>query len=160
MAEIGKHWAGNACGTNTGNLFVEIESKAGQLVGSLRFMDNNFGLTVYDLAGTFDGSNLKFEGVPRPNQSALVLGKLKADAKLMPDGSLRGQWNTEIGTAGTFTLFPHDLPAETQTQSTQGPEQLYTQRLNVDAVRLYADDVRALVQTVSKDFISAPVVVT
>jgi hypothetical protein len=160
MADIGKYWAGNAYGTNTGNLFAEIESKAGQLVGTLRFMDSNFGLTLYDVTGSFDGSELKLEGTPRPNQPALVLGKLHATAMLTPNGSLRGHWNTEIGTAGTFTLFPHDLPVEPQAPTGQGPEQLYTQRLNVDAVRLYADDVRALVQTIAKDFISAPVVVT
>jgi hypothetical protein len=50
MSAIGKLWAGQVFGTNTGNLFVEFVSDVGdQLKGVLRFMDQRFGLVLYDI---------------------------------------------------------------------------------------------------------------
>ena len=43
MATIGRLWAGRVFGTNTGNLFVELETTADELRGTLRFMDNLLG---------------------------------------------------------------------------------------------------------------------
>lgn len=163
MAELGKLWAGRVFGTNTGNLFVELASTTvGELAGVLRFMDAAFGLVVYEVKGTFDGSNLALEGEPKQSAPGLETGRIEAHAVLTTSGTLRGTWKSSLGTAGTFELFPHDLPPADQTKQLGSPvpEQLHTARLTVGAIRLYADDVRDLAQVQRKDFSVGRLIVT
>ncbi|MFA6180322.1 MAG: hypothetical protein WC696_11985 [Candidatus Methylopumilus sp.] len=51
--DIGKLWAGRVFGTNTGNLFIEFTELEPSIKGVLRFMDNNFGLTVYEITANY-----------------------------------------------------------------------------------------------------------
>ena len=53
MTEINRLWAGRVFGTNTGNLFIEFTETDPNIVGILRFMGNSFGLTVYEISGTY-----------------------------------------------------------------------------------------------------------
>ena len=162
LAQIGKLWAGCVYGTNTGTLFVELEPTTAGVTGSLRFMDTVFGLVIYEVKGTFDDGALKLEGDPKQASPNLESGRITANAILTPQGNLRGQWHTSLGTAGTFVLFPHDLPPVDQAKQigVPIPEQLHTARQSVGAVRLYTDDVRELVQLLKKDFAVGRVVVT
>ena len=162
LAQIGKLWAGRVYGTNTGSLYVELEPTADGITGSLRLMDTAYGLVIYNVKGTFDGVTLELEGDPKQAPPGIETGRIMAKAILNPQGNLLGQWHSSLGTAGTFELFPHD-----QTPADQGknvglpiPEQLHTARQSIGAVRLYRDDVRALVQTIRKDFSVGRLVVT
>ena len=162
MEKIGKLWAGRVFGTNTGNLHVDIEPTPDGLSGTLRFMDSAFGLVVYEIKGTFEEGTLIFEGEPKQAASGIETGQLKAEAELTPQGSLHGRWESSLGTAGTFELFPHDLPPADQTKYIGSviPEQLHTQRLTVGAIRLYAEDIREVVQMLRQDFLFGRLIVT
>src|SRR3546814_10007203 len=66
---------------------------------------------------------------------------------------------TTIGTGGTFKLWPHmtEVPAAS---GALVPEQLNTTTRSVGTVRLYAEDVRNLVNEISRDFTQNRVVIT
>lgn len=162
MAELGRLWAGRVFGTNTGNLFVELTPTADGLTGVLRFMDAAFGLVVYEVKGSFDGTTVTLHGEPKQASPGIETGQIEAQAVLTPLGHLRGRWTSSLGTGGTFELFPHDLPPADQTKQSDSrvPEQLHTARLTVGAVRLYADDVRDLALVQRKDFSVGRLIVT
>lgn len=162
MVNIGRLWAGRVFGTNTGNLFLDLDTTADELRGTLRFMDSAFGLVIYQVKGTFDGSTLELEGEPKQALPEVETGTISTKATLTPQGNLRGQWTSSLGTAGTFELFPHDsLPADqSKTAKSPIPEQLHTTSLSVNAIRLYAEDVRELSKVIRKDFVVGPLVVT
>lgn len=162
MTELGRLWAGRVFGTNTGNLFVELTPTADGVTGVLRFMDAVFGLVVYEVKGSFDGRTLTLRGDPKHAAPGIQTGQIVAQAVLTPSGQLRGTWNSSLGTAGTFELFPHDLPPADQTKQTDNPipQQLHTVRLTVGAVRLYADDVRDLARVQRRDFSVGRLIVT
>src|SRR3546814_11732109 len=66
---------------------------------------------------------------------------------------------TKSGTEGTFKLWPHmtEVPAAS---GALVPEQLNTTTRSVGTVRLYAEDVRNLVNEISRDFTQNRVVIT
>jgi hypothetical protein len=107
---LGQLWAGRAFGTNTGNLFVKLEGEDAALVGTLRLNELGVGLVVYKIAGSFDGARLTLTGEPQTQVAGMSFGRLTASATLDPRGNLSGDWETSIGSAGTFILFPHDRP--------------------------------------------------
>jgi len=162
LAQIGKLWAGRVYGTNTGTLFVELEPAAAGITGTLRFMDTVFGLVIYEIKGTFDGGTLELEGDSEQAVPGVETGRITAKAILTPQGNLRGQWQSSLGTAGTFELFPHDLPPADQGKQVGVPipEQLHTARQSVGAVRLYTEDVHELSEVIRKDFAVGRLVVT
>ena len=104
-----KLWAGKAYGTNTGNLFVKLEGEDKALKGTLHHNDPDVGLSIYDVAGSFDGNTLSLVGKPQKPAEGMPT-KVKAIAHLLSNGTMEGQWGTDIGSAGTFQLFPHERP--------------------------------------------------
>jgi hypothetical protein len=161
MATLGRLWAGRIYGTNTGNLFVELDTSRDGLTGTLRLMDPVFGLTVYRVNGSFDGM-LRLRGDIVQAPAGTDAGAIEATAILTPEGSLRGEWRSSIGTAGTFEAYPHDIPPPDQraTGAAQVPEQLYTSNIPLGAIRLYAKDVVELTNLLQKDFVVGRPVVT
>ena len=162
MAEIGKLWAGRVFGTNTGNVFVEINPSNGGVIGTIRFSDSVFGLVIYEFKGSFDGSTLELEGDSKQTEPGVETGQLTAKAVLTSQGRFHGQWWTSLGTAGTLELFPHDaLPADqSKLTDVQIPEQLRTVRQSFGAVRLYWEDIQELVKVVKQDFVVGRVIVS
>lgn len=108
MANIGKLWAGAVYGTNTGNLFIEFDESGSNIVGILRFMDTLYGLSIFSIQGTFDEETLRIIG--NPTKGAEDVTSLTVEAKLTPEGHLRGTWKTVLGTGGTSVAYPHDIP--------------------------------------------------
>jgi len=162
VANIGKLWAGRVYGTNTGNLFIEFDKSGPDVAGTLRFMDCAFGLAIYSIQGTFDEETLLITGKPTKGAEGVELGDLKAEAKLTPEGNLRGTWTTTLGTGGTLDAFSHDLAARAP-QARAGaavPEQLYTRNISLGAVRLFSEDVTQLLQHIQQDFVSGRLIVT
>ncbi|MBT3361450.1 MAG: hypothetical protein HN403_17645 [Rhodospirillales bacterium] len=162
MADIGSLWAGRVYGTNTGNLFVKLVPSEDGVTGTLRFMDSIFGIVVYELTGNFVDGKLSLMGEPTQAAPGVEVGKITVDATLQQQGGLHGEWNTELGTAGTFELFPHDLrrPNQVDQAGSPVPEQFHTSRLTVGAVRLYLEDVRGVSNAIRKDFSVGRVIVT
>jgi hypothetical protein len=148
MTQLGKLWAGRVYGTNTGNIFVEFDEVEPQIVGRLRFLDSVAGIAVYSIRGSFT-DRLLLTGEWVQGGDPENHGTLSIDARLTSDGHLRGTWKSTIGTGGTFEVLPHDLAiAPDQSKLDQsGPEQLYTRRLTLGAIKLYANDVLASMVT-------------
>jgi hypothetical protein len=161
MPTLGRLWAGRIYGTNTGNLFIELDTSSERIAGTLRLMDTLFGLTVYRVSGSFDGT-LCLRGDPTQARAGFDTGSIEATAVLTPDGHLRGEWRSSIGTAGTFEAYPHDLPPSDQRAAgaVQVPEQIYASTLTLGAVRLYAKDLWELAQFIKRDFVVGRMVVT
>jgi len=161
MPTLGRLWAGRIFGTNTGNLFVELDTSGDQIAGTLRVMDTLFGLTVYRISGSFDGT-LRLRGESTQTPAGVNAGSIEATAVLTPEGNLRGEWRSSIETAGTFEAYPHDIPPPDQRAAgtAQVPEQIFTSTITVGAVRLYAKDLWELAQFIKKDFVVGRLVVT
>lgn len=162
MGALGRLWAGRIYGTNTGNLFFELNTSGGEVSGTARLMDTLFGLTVYRVTGSFD-EILCLHGEPTQSEPSVKTGSIDVTAVLTPDGHLRGEWRSSIGTAGTFEAYPHDVPAPNQRAEsgmTQVPEQIYTSTINLGALRLYAKDVWELAKFIQKDFVVGRMLVT
>ena len=154
MAALGKLWAGKVYGTNTGNLFIEFKRvEPPHVSGTLRFMDTAFGLAVYSIEGTLDDA-LKITGKPTQGAQGTQLGDLTVEAKLTPEGNLRGTWTSSLGTGGTFEAFPHSHEAPVV------PEQLYTKNIALGSIRLFAEDVKQLLTDIRQDFLTGRPVVT
>ncbi len=161
MATLGRLWAGRVYGTNTGNLFAEFDSDAGGVRGTIRLADAQFGLTIFNVTGSFDGT-LRLRGEPTQVPSGVAAGTIEVTATLTPEGHLRGQWKSSIGTAGTFEAYPHDIPPPDQraTGAAAIPEQFFTSNISLGAIRLYAKDLWDLVQFIRKDYVVGRPVVT
>jgi hypothetical protein len=159
VSQIGKLWAGKLFGTNTGNVSAELTSEGNNVVGTVRFLDDKFGPVVYEVKGAFDGSVLEFSGDAVQAPSEIQTGTITVKGALTPQGDLRGQWSSTLGTGGTFHLFPHDvLTATPQTGSL--PEQLHTATRPLGAIRLVASDLEELIGFLRRDFNQGRVVVT
>ncbi len=160
--DIIPQWAGRVFGTNTGNLYLEFESTTpDQLTGTLRFMDNAYGLVVYEINGTFSDT-LKLQGTAVQSPEGIATGDLEVEARLTSEGHLQGSWKTALGTAGAFVAFPHNaVPQQPKAgEDPMVPEQLYTKNINIGAVRLFRRDVQTLINSVKQDFVTGKVVVT
>jgi len=160
MSRIGRLWAGKIYGTNTGNVFAELTSADDGVHGEIRVMDDRFGPVVYRMAGTFDGTSLTLSGDAIHVSEGGETGTLTASAELSPEGHLRGQWSSTLGTGGTLHLFPHDRPTQGQAAPGSLPEQLHTATRPLGALRLYKDDVRGLIELLGRDFAVGRIVVT
>jgi hypothetical protein len=127
----------------------------------VRLMDAQFGLTVFSASGSFDGA-LRLRCEPTQVQPGVTAGTLEVTATLTPQGHLRGQWSSSLGTAGTFEAYPHDIPPPDQraTGTAAIPEQFFTSNIVLGAIRLFAKDLWDLVQLIRKDFVVGRPVVT
>src|SRR5215203_5030314 len=114
MSNIGRLWAGYIYGTNTGNVFAELEQAENRVAGLLRVMDREFGIAVYRVQGAFEKGKLELDGVPEGTIEGIESGNIRVAGTLTPEGQIRGQWNSTLGTGGTFLLFPHDQQISTE----------------------------------------------
>lgn len=161
MATLGKLWAGRIWGTNTANVFAKFDVTDSAISGTIRLNDPVFGVSVYSVTGTFDGSTLDASGTSTQSPEGVSFGTVTLKGALTPQGNLRGEWESDTGTGGTFELFPHDTqPANQVTPSTTLPEQLHTRTIDLGTVRLYKGEVQELIEFLRKDFNVARPVVT
>ncbi|SPU45931.1 hypothetical protein [Brevundimonas diminuta] len=158
MAELIKRWAGHLYGTNTGNLFVELEGSSNDVHGTVRLMDAVFGLSIFTAVGTFIDGSLTLRCAVEQAPEGLEFGEITVEATLSPDGTLRGDWRSTLGTAGTLALFPHGETAPAQTGPR--PERLHIALREFGALSMTPDDVRSLIQVLGNETGSQPVVVT
>ena len=156
---IAKRWAGNAYGTSAGNLYVQFKGDDEALTGTLRLNDSTFGLTVYSIQAKFDGGRLTLTGEPETEASGVVYGKLSATATLGAKGELFGDWQTDIGSAGTLILFPHTRPEGMESQEVSAP-QLHTARHDFGAIEIDREQIIAIADDLQSDFSNGTVVVT
>lgn len=157
---LGRLWAGRAYGTNTGNLFVKLDSDDGALNGTLHLNEPGVGVVVYAIQGSFDGNQLTLAGEPQTQIEGFAFGQLTATATLGAKGALTGSWATTTGSAGTFVLFPHDQPRAFEGDPSKLPDQLHTVRHHFQAIEVDRQQITAIADEIQRDFKNAQVVVT
>lgn len=131
---ITKRWAGKAWGTNMGDLFLRLEGEDAALTGTLRMNEQGVGIAVYAVQGSFDAPTLTLTGEVQEEVEGVEFGQLTAVGTLNAQGEFRGDWETTIGSAGTFALFPH-VGAE-QTNELQRAEQFHIARYDFGAIEI------------------------
>ena len=161
MATIGKIWAGNIYGTNTGNFFLKFDAVEPNFKGTLRHLDPAYGVAVYSVEGTF-AETLQLTGKVEQAQEGATYGSISISGHLTSEGSLRGEWTSSIGTGGTFIAHPHDQEKLTAQPSEKIniPEQIYTHVIQLGSVSLYKADVLALISELKKEFQGARLIAT
>ncbi|MGU1878419.1 hypothetical protein ACSEUI_18130 [Pseudomonas aeruginosa] len=151
VANLGRLWAGRAFGTNTGNLAITFEKDGEELEGIVRFHDDQYGLVTYEVHGTYT-DEVVLTGNAIKKTEGVEYGELAVKAALTPEGSLKGEWSTSIGSGGPFVAHPHGVGAANTEKTDLGIEQFYTQAYTLGALRLAKDDVISLMEAVKKDF--------
>lgn len=161
MPSLSNKWAGQLYGTNTGNLFLELTQDGKSVQGVVRFLDNLYGLALYEFTGTFDGT-LKLDCKPLESSTAEGLGSVTVEAVLTSEGNLRGEWHSTVGAAGTFIAYPHGTSSTSQdsTKSENIPEQIYNKNIQIGSVRLFSDDVKRIITFVEQDYSASRAIVT
>ncbi len=160
---ITKQWAGHIYGTNTGDIYLEFDDPVddAKLSGSLSIMDRHFGLGRYRVTGNFT-EGLTLTGTSETQRQGVEAGDISIEGKLVEDGNLRGNWRSTLGTAGTFVAFPHALKGKERAHAAgiDVPEQFFTSRVTLGALRLYADGIREVAEAIGREFSSGKIVVT
>ncbi|MDZ7894788.1 MAG: hypothetical protein U5M50_07520 [Sphingobium sp.] len=160
MANISKNWNGHIYGTNMGNVAVSLEGEDSALHGLIRLSDNQNGVIVYEVAGSFESGSLNLTGEPQGDvPKEIVVGKLTVTGSLTPEGRIDGEWSTTIGTGGTYQLWPHQYQVRSIIPGAI-PEQMNTSTKSLGAIRLYANNVRSIIDQLTKDFSQKRAVVT
>lgn len=161
MSAIGRIWAGNVYGTNTGNFFLKFDAVEPNVKGTLRLLDPVYGVAIYVVEGTYS-ETLELTGKVEQHQEGTTHGTISISGRLTSEGSLRGEWTSSIGTGGTFIAHPHDQEklADQPTEKSSIPEQIYTHVIQLGSVSLYAADVLALVSELKKEFQGARLIAT
>lgn len=157
MTNLANRWAGRLYGTNTGNVFLDLAQDGKKVSGRLRIMDSIFGVSIYAYEGTIE-DELVLNCTPVEAAEGVALGNVSVKGHLTPEGSIRGEWESTIGTAGTFELHPHDLMVAATGDS--NPEQIHNKTIQLGSVRLFKNDVIQLVNFIKKDFSVGRVIVT
>lgn len=161
MANLANRWAGRLYGTNTGNVFLDLVQDDHKISGRLRVMDSIFGVSIYEYTGIFD-EELILNCTPSKSVDGVELGDVSVSGRLTPEGNIRGDWESTIGTAGTFEIYPHDITSADPGAGAREthPEQIYNKTIQLGSVRLFKDDVVQLVDFIKKDFTSGRAIVT
>lgn len=157
MENLANRWAGRLYGTNTGNIFLDLAQDGEKVFGRLRVMDSIFGVSLYEYTGTIN-EELVLNCVPAQAVEGTELGNVFVRGHLSPEGSIRGEWESTIGTAGTFEIHPHYI--NNAPPSDSNPEQIHNKTIPLGSVRLFKDDVIQLINFIKKDFSSGRVIVT
>ena len=162
MSDLAGQWVGTVYGTNTGNVFMDIEDADGSLTGTIHINEAGTGVIVYTFTGVSnDTVELQLTPNKAPDGVALAVGT--ATALVQPDGSLTGRWETDLGTAGTFQVYRHNALRRTESlqQSPPAvPEQAFFHTASIGAVRLYKPDLRKLLEAIARDFVQGKPTVT
>ena len=105
---LAEEWSGQISGTNEGNLFLQFSSQEfHRLQGVLRINDPVFGINVYDISGTFDGTTLSITGLATQSDANVQSGLITVEGLVQEDGAIVGSWTSTIGTSGRFSMAPN-----------------------------------------------------
>lgn len=158
MGDLGKFWSGNITGTNTGKVFVEIEEKDGKLSGIARLNDDQLGISVFSVNGSYSEGKVLLKGVPTATAEGTVSGEVDLEATLTPEGHLSGSWASSIGTGGAIYLIPeHTITNE---KSGLDDQEFFTKSLHLGLVRLNLNELRKLADVISQDFVTGSLFVS
>lgn len=152
-----KRWAGRTWGTNIGNLFVVLKGEDAALTGVLRINEQGVGIAVYNVEGSFEAPTLKLAGAPAAEVEGVELGHFTAVGTMNAKGEVHGDWETKIGTAGTFVLFPH--AGGEQPDDVRSAEQFHIARHNFGAIEIDREQITEIAESIRREFPSVVVTV-
>lgn len=152
-----KRWAGKAFGTNIGNVFLILDGEDIALTGTLRMNEPGVGIAIYSVKGTFEAPELKLTGQPQVELEGIEFGDLTVSGTMNAKGEINGDWETTIGSAGTFVLFPH--AAKEQADDAQKAEQFHVARHNFGAIEIDREQIVGIAENIRRDFPSVIVTV-
>lgn len=152
-----RRWAGRTWGTNIGNLFVVLDGDDAALTGVLRINEQGVGIAVYNVVGTFEAPTLKLTGTPAAEVEGVELGNFTGTGTMNAKGEIHGDWETTIGTAGTFILFPH--AGGEQPDDVQRAEQFHIARHNFGAIEIDREQITEVAESIRREFPSVVVTV-
>jgi len=124
-------------------------------------MDSVLGVSVYAYSGSI-GDEVFMECIPAEEIEGIEQGKVFVRGNFTSNGNLRGDWESTIGTGGTFEAFPHDVSKIEQDPSSikSVPEQVHNKRVVLGSVRLFNEDIHQLVDFMKKDFTEGKAIIT
>lgn len=152
-----KRWAGKAFGTNIGNIFVKLDGEDSALTGVLRMNEPGIGIAVYAVQGTFVAPTLTLSGQIQVPVEGVEFGQLIASGTMNAKGEIHGDWETTIGTGGTFVLYPHTGAEESG--DGQAVAQFHTARYNFGAIEIDRAQFTEIAESLRRDFPSVVVTV-
>ena len=108
ISQLAQEWTGTISGTNSGDFFLQLNcDEEGKVSGILRINDPIYGMNVYKVSGDFDGSSLNLRGIAVASDPNVQLGSISIHGLLQNDHSIVGNWESEILTAGKFSMTPN-----------------------------------------------------
>lgn len=148
-----KRWAGKVWGTNIGNVFVSLDGDDDGLTGVLRMNDVDVGVYTYKVEGTFNAPTLQLKGQPQTEIEGVDFGELSIAGAMNAKGELHGEWETAIGSGGTFALFPHSAPEDALVAG-EAPtaEQFHVARHNFGAIEIDREQIIDAAENIRHDF--------
>lgn len=152
-----KRWAGKAWGTNIGNVFVTLEGDDASLTGTLRMNEAAVGIAVYSVQGTYAAPVLTLAGQPQAEIEGVAFGQLAVNGTMNAKGEFHGDWQTTVGSAGTFVLFPHTGGEDAS--DVQRAEQFHIARHNFGAIEIDREQITEIAEDIRRDFPSVIVTV-
>lgn len=151
MGTLGKLWNGFLFGTNTGKASLTLDGEDTALTGIVRFNDDQLGVVVYSFEGIYQEGSLTLVGKPQlgDGEDPEAFGEVTIMGALTPEGRLDGEWQSTLGSGGTFQFYPHNMNVRAPIGSI--PEQSNIVQQSFGAVRLSVADIRRLIGEVAKD---------
>ena len=146
---ITRRWAGRVFGTNTGNVYLKLEGEDEALTGVLRLNEPGI-VAVYAVEGSFDPPTLSITGQPQTEIEGVEFGTFSAKGALDARGQIRGDWETSIGTGGTFYLFPHEH--DDVAQEVGEANQHHSARHNFGAIQIDRDGILKIARSLRSEF--------
>lgn len=119
FADVSGAWEGSVHGTNQGRVYLKISQRQEDLDLELRINDYNLGTYSLSGRGRIRGQAFTANLSPRNLPPHLRLGKVITTATLDGNGELKGEWESEAGTAGAFTATRVPLQVGSSNQMAQ-----------------------------------------
>lgn len=145
-----KRWAGKAYGTNIGNVFLNLDGEDQALTGTLRMNEPGVAIAVYAVQGSFEAPTLTLTGQSQSQVEGLEFGDLRATGIMNPKGEIHGDWESTIGTAGTFVLYPH--MGREQPEDGALTDQFHVARHNFGVIEIDRDQIIDVGENIRRDF--------
>lgn len=100
MNDVRGDWRGYITGTNFGQVLLRIAGEGDSLEGTIDVEDREFGKTCFVFVGTQKDKVLRLRIMLESWAEGVQVKSGTVVARLQPDGTMAGIWETELGTAG------------------------------------------------------------